>query len=189
MLSLASFFSPNSPNQQDVRQAYKDWKAEDPNAAQDRLDMNTDAMIGILDDAQFYGEDRAHHPLSKQGLEDLPYRGLFVPMGFENKEYFWTPKGEGVAGAYTSDDYGGNERTAVPGGALIDTLIHEGRHPLIQQNKKTEELTNRGYDYFDALANKDPERIKSTLNYIVQNYGSDALGGLFSQYGGVPASL
>lgn len=184
--SLGNFFSPGS---YDVGKVFRNYASEHPYAAQDTLDSNTETLTNALDRVQFYGEDRAHHLLSKQGLESLPYRSMFVPFGFENKEYFWNPNGGAAAAAIKTDEYGGGERTAIPGGILTDTLIHEGRHPLINQNRREEELTNRKYDYYDALQNKDPERIKTTVNYILHTYGPKALEGLFSEYGGIPASF
>ena len=98
-----------------------------PEKRQAVIERNADATTGLLDYAQFYSDDDDYLlPVTKKGLEDLPYKGMAVPFGFANE-----PMLSSSAHALYSPDY----NTAYIPGKNADPsylLQHEGLHSLFQ---------------------------------------------------------
>lgn len=170
--SLKQFYAPNYFSKKNVVGGlFEELKKENEPLAQAYQERNTEALTNLFDMMQFYGEDFAHHPVSKEGLEDLPYRNVMIPLGAENRETIPSPHGK-AAGVYRNPNYPFPEAMAFPGSVGINTVIHEGRHPVLEgMNRQAEEIQNRKLDYYDAVKNKDHDRMRETLLWLENETG------------------
>ena len=170
--SLASFFSPNE--EFDIGGLFASALKEDENKARGALDNNTDALLNIFDQMQFYSDDVIAHPISAAAMEEAPYRNVKVPFGLENKGYFWTPQGGAAAGAYRQADPGRyGEATVFSGKTPPANIVHEATHGYVEGgNKYQEERVLRALDYFNALQTGDDKRVDSTMRFVKSKYPS-----------------